>query len=155
MGLSGKRLTVGMDEDGHTLYWLDGKLMDLVRYENRAHALGSLLGDGIIINEVGAVGKFLSGFFRSAQNLQLFKSVSNVLGESYEAVAYINSTIKNTTLLKALNSSSKGNWVKVYEAGILDGKKVEVHYFKNLINNRVFDVKIKYPYWHQKQFKKF
>jgi len=42
---------------------------------------------------------------------------------------------------------------KVYEAGLLNGKQIETHYFRNNNNNKVFDVKIKYEKWHQKQFK--
>lgn len=56
--------------------------------------------------------------------------------------------------MKELNAASKGDWVKVYEAGIKEGNKVEIHYFRNNTTNKVFDVKTKYNYWHQKQFKK-
>lgn len=56
-------------------------------------------------------------------------------------------------LLKSLNSASKGEWVKVYEAGTLHGRKIETHYFRNNNTYKVFDVKIKYNYWHQKVFK--
>jgi hypothetical protein len=56
-------------------------------------------------------------------------------------------------LLNPLNATSKGNWVKVYEAGLQDGDKIETHYFRNNVTNQVFDVKIKYNYWQQKAFK--
>jgi len=41
----------------------------------------------------------------------------------------------------------------VYEAVMQNGKKFEVHYFRNNTIKEVFDVKIKYNFWHQKSFK--
>lgn len=61
--------------------------------------------------------------------------------------------IKNTELLNKLNATSKGDWVKVYEAGLYNGSKIETHYFRNNTTRQVFDVKTKYNYWHQKSFK--
>jgi hypothetical protein len=61
--------------------------------------------------------------------------------------------IKNTDLLNSLNTTSKGNWVKVYEAGYQNGTKIETHYFRNNSTKEVFDVKVKYNYWHQNAFK--
>ncbi len=43
--------------------------------------------------------------------------------------------IKNTELLNALNAPSKGNWVKVYEAGLQNGVKTETHFFRNNTKN--------------------
>ena len=88
-----------------------------------------------------------------AAGLKLEKSVPKVLGKGYKAVGEVTVPIKNTQLLKKLNIESKGDWVKVYEAGINKGEKMEIHYFRNNLNGKVFDVKIKYPKWHQKQFK--
>jgi hypothetical protein len=56
--------------------------------------------------------------------------------------------------LTKLNTASKGDWVKVYEAGIQNGEKIETHYFRNNTTGKVFDVKIKYQEWHQKAFRK-
>jgi RHS repeat-associated protein len=86
--------------------------------------------------------------------ISLKPSVSSVMGSGYVAKGEVTATIKNVDVLKALNSTSKGDWVKVYEAGILNGNKIETHYFRNNTTKEVFDVKIKYPEWHQKQFKK-
>ena len=85
--------------------------------------------------------------------LQLQKSVTSVMGKGYEAVGEVIVPIKNTELLNTLNATSKGNWVKVYEAGIQNGSKIETHYFRNNVTRQVFDVKTKYNYWHQKAFK--
>ncbi|WP_430411337.1 RHS repeat-associated core domain-containing protein [Kordia sp.] len=80
---------------------------------------------------------------------------SNTLARSaYKAVGEITTSIKNQDLLNHLNSSSKGNWVKVYEAGILKGKKVEMHFFRNNNTGEIFDLKKKYDYWHQQYFNK-
>ncbi len=85
--------------------------------------------------------------------LQLQKSVTSVMGKGYKAAGEVTVPIKNTELLNTLNATSKGNWVKVYEAGIQNGSKIETHYFRNNTTRQVFDVKTKYNYWHQKAFK--
>lgn len=77
----------------------------------------------------------------------------NAAISNYSKKKAINVSINNTDLLAALQNTSSGNWVKVYEAGFQNGNKVEVHYFKNLNNGKVFDAKIKYDYWHQDEFK--
>ena len=92
-------------------------------------------------------------YSRPKVGLPLNNSVSEVVGKSYKALGEVTVPIKNIEILNALESTSKGNWVKVYEAGIQDGQKIEMHYFRNNSTNQVFDVKPKYNYWHQKQFK--
>ena len=84
--------------------------------------------------------------------VQIETSVSKLMGNSYVAMGEIVTPIKNTELLNSLNATSKGNWVKVYEAGIQNGTKIEVHYFRNTTTRQVFDVKTKYNYWHQSAF---
>ena len=79
--------------------------------------------------------------------------ISERSGNLYESISSVSVPIKNTELLSSLNATSKGNWVKIYEAGIKNGNKIETHYFKNINTRQVFDVKIKYNYWHQKAFK--
>ena len=76
------------------------------------------------------------------------------MGKSYKAAGEVVKTIKNKPLLKVLNAQEAGDWVKVYEAGIHKGVKVEIHYFRNKTTGSVFDVKKKYDKWHQKAFKK-
>jgi hypothetical protein len=89
-----------------------------------------------------------------ATGLILESSISRAMGSSYVAMGEVTVPIKNAELLKLLNTASKGDWVKVYEAAIHNGVKVETHYFRNNVTRKVFDVKIKYQYWHQKAFKK-
>ena len=81
------------------------------------------------------------------------KSVSGIMGESYKAVGEVIVPIKNESLKHFLNNLSEGHWVKIYEAGIKNGGEIEVHYFKNTTTGDVFDVKMKYDYFHQKEFK--
>jgi len=86
--------------------------------------------------------------------LKLESSVSRAMGKGYKSVEEVTVPIKKIDLLEALKSTSKGHWVKVYEAGIQNGNKIEVHYFRNNNTGKVYDVKIKYNRWHQKSFKK-
>jgi RHS repeat-associated protein len=87
--------------------------------------------------------------------LRVFKSVEKVMGKTYRAINEVVVPVKNTPLLKELNAASKGKgvWEKVYQAGVKNGKKIEVHFFRNSKTGQVYDVKIKYNYWHQKAFK--
>jgi len=108
----------------------------------------------IMRDEGSGGGLMYGGFGRVAQALKLENSVTKVMGKGYEAAGEVSVSIKNTELLGKLNNASKGNWVKVYEAGVKAGNKMEVHYFRNNNTGKVFDVKVKYNYWHQKSFKK-
>jgi RHS repeat-associated protein len=94
-----------------------------------------------------------AGKVAAKSGFQLEKSVAKVMGNTYKAAGDVTVPIKNTELLTKLNSSSKGDWVKVYEAGLQNGSKIETHYFRNNTTGQVFDVKTKYDYWHQKAFK--
>ncbi len=121
----------------------------------RARALaiesGELLFPVLIQNGLGAwIGYSVIG---TTSLLSLESSVSVKMGNTYKALGEVTVPIKNTELLNALNSSSKGNWIKVYEAGLQNGNKLEVHYFRNTTTGAVYDVKTKYDYWHQKAFK--
>jgi hypothetical protein len=96
------------------------------------------------------LGRFGNVFKRG---LRLQSSVVKVMGKNYKSVGEVTVSIKNTQLLTKLNATSKGNWVKVYEAGVQNGSKIETHYFRNNNTGQVFDVKVKYNYWKQKSFK--
>ena len=85
--------------------------------------------------------------------LQLERSVFKTMGYTYNAFGEVTVPIKNVELLNKLNTSSNENWVKVYQAGIQDGTKMEIHFFRNNNPGQVFDVKTKYNYWYQKAFR--
>jgi hypothetical protein len=86
--------------------------------------------------------------------IRLVESVGTAMGKTYKTVGEVTVAVKATDLLSKLNRASKGEWVKVYEAGILNGAKIETHYFRNNSTRQVFDVKVKYNSWHQSAFKK-
>ena len=118
-------------------------------------AMGNYVMAVTSVIPITAAGKVVVGSVKIASGgLKLYSSVNKVMGAGYTAYGKVTAVIKNTSLLKKLNSASKGNWVKVYEAGVKNGKKIETHYFKNLNTGKVFDVKKKYDKWHQKSFKK-
>jgi hypothetical protein len=111
----------------------------------------------VAVAEAGGylVGRGLGWLFGqlSSPAIRFYPSVQSVLGNSYKSVSEVTVPVNNTGLLNALGPNAGSNWVKVYEAGILNGQKVETHYFRNLRSNEVFDVKIKYFKWNQKAFK--
>ncbi len=111
-------------------------------------------GGSAVVKNSGTLPKVLPRSTAANVGLQLEKSVANVVGKGYKAAGEVTVPIKNTELLNKLNATSKGDWVKVYEAGIQKGSKIETHYFRNNTTGQVFDVKTKYNYWHQKAFKK-
>ena len=49
--------------------------------------------------------------------------------------------IKNGSISNDLNNIDPGRWRKAYQNGFIDGKKYSLHYFKNMTNNHVFNIK--------------
>lgn len=49
--------------------------------------------------------------------------------------------IKNGNISNDLNNIDPGRWRKAYQNGFIDGKKYSLHYFKNMTNNHVFNIK--------------
>jgi len=68
---------------------------------------------------------------RSNSGVKIFDSLTDKFGESYKSVKAARGKYINIEYGKNLNKTSEGIWQKVYEAGYLDGSKVEVHYFYN------------------------
>lgn len=67
------------------------------------------------------MGSGLSVVGKVKEGLKLQKSITEVIGKGYKSVGEVTVPIKNTELLNKLNITPKGDWVKVYEAGIHDG----------------------------------
>jgi hypothetical protein len=145
----------------------DGEFAGLVDpHERSKDAWGKawkVYGDGvrdgfvsIATAEVGGVlGSQFIGWLAgrlAPPTIRFYSNVQMVLGKDYKSVSAVTTSVKNTGLLKTLGDTS-GKWVKVYEAGILNGERVEVHYFQQKVTGEVFDVKVKYGYWYQKAFK--
>jgi RHS repeat-associated protein len=124
-------------------------------YNNHRDALTSLINLNLAAVLPNPILKTTTGLANVPKLLRLRRSVETVLGKLYKSVAEVVVPIKNEGLLKALNAASKGKgqWEKVYQAGIQNGEQVEVHFFRNSNSGRVYDVKVKYNYWHQKAFK--
>ncbi|MFD2565910.1 RHS repeat-associated core domain-containing protein [Pseudotenacibaculum haliotis] len=94
------------------------------------------------------------GGYASLKNSKFYNSVEEVMGSSYRKAGEVIVNIKDKSLLETLNKASSGDWVKVYEAAKINGKRVEIHYFRNNSTGELFDIKEKYQYWHQRIFNK-
>lgn len=55
--------------------------------------------------------------------------------------------IKNLERLRQLQKIEPGEWIKVYDATIVNGARVEVHYFLHKATGKVLQSKIKYNSW--------
>ncbi|MEZ0007092.1 RHS repeat-associated protein [Flavobacterium sp. 28YEA47A] len=77
--ITNRRLTMDTNEEGRTVFYLDGELMDLRRYNNRAHAIGSLLGDAALIETPNKLFKILGKFFKGGSSNGGIKSIDNFL----------------------------------------------------------------------------
>ncbi len=87
------------------------------------------------------------------QGLKTFGSLTEKFGEGYKSVAVAQGKHLSIELGKKLNSMSPGSWSKIYEAGILNGSKVEVHYFYNSATGQYVNPFIKMGKWGSKAFK--
>ena len=65
-GYTNKRLTREMDEQGHSIFYLDGERMDLRQYRNKADAAGNLISDAALIEASVGFLKYISSFFKSS-----------------------------------------------------------------------------------------
>lgn len=63
------------------------------------------------------------------------------MGKGYEIAGEKIVPIKNTEVLNMLNSASKGDWVKVYAAGLKNREKMEVYYYRNNNTDRFLMLK--------------
>jgi hypothetical protein len=102
------------------------------------------------LGSMGAAGA--AGAARSLP-IVTYSSSRGAMGNGYRAFGEVTAPVKNAGLLNALSAAGKGTWEKVYEAGMMKGQQIEIHYFRNTTSGRVFDVKVKYHNWHQKEFK--
>ncbi len=74
-------------------------------------------------------------------------------GEGYKSVAVAQGKHLPVELGQKLNTMSPGSWSKIYEAGVLNGSKVEVHYFYNATTGQYVNPFIKMGEWGSKAFK--
>ncbi|MBW3518755.1 colicin D domain-containing protein [Flavobacterium sp. NKUCC04_CG] len=76
-GLNNKRMSRAIDDNGNSIFYLDGKKMDLRTYENKTHAIGSLLGDAALIEGGARLFKYFSNAFSKSKDVA--KGGSSVL----------------------------------------------------------------------------
>ena len=104
--------------------------------------------------EVGlARSAFTTTANKGAQGLKTFSSLTEKFGEGYKSVSVAQGKYIPVELGQKLNALSTGTWSKVYEAGILDASKVEVHYFFNATTGEYVNPFIKMGSWGSSAFK--
>jgi len=78
----GRRITTGYDEDGHTLFYLDGELQDLERRESWLDAFSSVVPTDLLLINSGF--SILRLFSSSKTGLSTFESASKYGIKSYK-----------------------------------------------------------------------
>jgi RHS repeat-associated protein len=96
------RLTQGRDEDGHMLFYLDDELIDLRRYDNRAEAFGSLLGDAALIEGSSKFLKYLGALFKSGNIIPKGKAANHL----FKGIGKLADTSSNRALIQRIANGS-------------------------------------------------
>ncbi|MBI3138216.1 MAG: hypothetical protein HYZ15_06500 [Sphingobacteriales bacterium] len=120
-------------------------------YENKHRALKGAAGAyaGILMSYLPVNGLKLA----KVREYPLGNAI-DIRNSSFKSMGTISAQIKNEGMLGALKAQrSNGTWIKVYDAGYLNGGKVEIHYFLHKETGLYFDSKIKQMGW-SKQFLK-
>lgn len=89
----------------------------------------------------------------STSGLETFGSLTEKFGAGYESFAVTQGKHLPIELGQKLNAMSPGSWSKIYEAGFLNGSKVEVHYFYNATTGQYVNPFIKMGTWGSKAFR--
>lgn len=87
------------------------------------------------------------------QGLNSFSSLTDKFGPNYQSIAVTQGKHIPVQLGQKLYLFSNGSWSKIYEAGILHGSKVEVHYFYNSTKGQIVNPFIKYGNWGSRGLK--
>jgi RHS repeat-associated protein len=85
--------------------------------------------------------------------IKVFGSLTEKFGEGYKSVSVARGAYLDIKYGQNLNKISKGVWQKVFEAGSLNGSKVEVHYFYNSATGQYANPYILTGKWASKAFK--
>ncbi|MBK9282758.1 MAG: VCBS repeat-containing protein [Sphingobacteriaceae bacterium] len=99
-----------------------------------------------------AAGVFPVGKVGSS-GITMYGSLTSKFGSGYKSVSVIQGSYMNVQLGQKLNAISPGPWSKIYEAGILNGSKVETHYFYNAATGQYANPFIKMSGWGSSGFK--
>ncbi len=87
-----------------------------------------------------------------SSEIKLFSSLTEKFGDGYKSVSVARGAYLDVKYGSNLNAASKGVWQKVYEAGYLNGSKVEVHYFYNSTTGQYANPFILTGKWASKAF---
>ncbi|MFA6404256.1 MAG: hypothetical protein WCX31_21910 [Salinivirgaceae bacterium] len=79
--------------------------------------------------------------------INMFKSLTAKFGPGYSSVSVMQGKYMGIEVGQKLNQLSPGVWSKVYEAGTLNGAKVETHYFYNATTGEYANPFIKWSGW--------
>ena len=110
-------------------------------------------GVGLAGKSLGTVAKVGNISKKVSSEIKLFNSLSDKFGEGYKSVSVARGKYVDIEYGQNLNAASKGVWQKVFEAGYLNGSKVEVHYFYNSTTGQYANPFIKMGEWGSKVFK--
>lgn len=108
---------------------------------------------GLIRSEVKVANVMKSAAKVGTSEIKLFGSLTEKFGEGYKSVSVARGAFVDIKYGQNLNAAAKGVWQKVYEAGYLNGSKVEVHYFYNSTTGQYANPFIKMGEWGSKAFK--
>ncbi|MBN9485488.1 MAG: hypothetical protein J0H46_19230 [Bacteroidetes bacterium] len=89
----------------------------------------------------------------ATSEIKLYGSLTEKFGDGYSTVSMARGPYVDIKYGQKLNAASKGIWQKIFEAGYLDGSKVEVHYFYNSTTGQYANPFIKMSGWGSKAFK--
>ena len=77
-----------------------------------------------------------NGYKVEGAGIKTYNTLQDKFGDTYESVSAVKGKYLDVEYGNNLNLNSKGVYYKVYEGGILNGSKVEVHYFYNTTTNQ-------------------
>jgi hypothetical protein len=98
-------------------------------------------------------GLSVSGGDFASSEIKIYNSLTEKFGEGYKSVSVARGAYVDVTYGQNLNATSKGVWQKVFEAGYLNGQKIEVHYFYNSNTGQYANPFIRMGEWGSKAFK--
>ncbi|OYU95573.1 MAG: hypothetical protein CFE21_10545 [Bacteroidetes bacterium B1(2017)] len=107
----------------------------------------------VATTEVGEIILTTGTSKAGASEIKIFSSLQEKFGEGYVSVSASSGSFIPIGYGQNLNLVSKGVYYKVFEAGYLNGTKVEVHYFFNSVTGQYANPFIKMGEWGSNCFK--
>ncbi|WP_188375393.1 RHS repeat domain-containing protein [Winogradskyella haliclonae] len=136
----GERLTRSRDEDGHTLFYLDGELQDLRKYDNKAEAIFSVVDVNLfLINTSVSILKYFSFSDDVGRS-------SKVLGSSVDDFVKMLKPLDDLDSARTLYRGTTGSEKGAATMFLTDNSQVAATYVKNggsVMSFRISDFAIK------------